>query len=127
MSAASMKKDDDPRAPETIVAGVLGAILVFAIIVGLQALFYTMQDVERGDKVIKVAPEELTRLRAEQTERIGQYRWVDPVAGVATLPIERAMELTVRDQGRLPNATVAPPGAAAGPGGATGTPDRASN
>jgi len=110
---AELKRtDDDPRAPETLVAGVLGAILVFAIIVGLQAFFYTMQENERADKVIKAAPEELTRLRAEQTERIGQYRWVDPVGGIATLPIERAMELTVRDQGRLPRVTVAPPAAA---------------
>ncbi len=83
----------------TIVVTVVGTLLVFVIIVALQAFFYNAQEAERVSKVDSQVPEELARLRAQQLEELHSYRWIDPRKGVVAIPIERAMELIVREQG----------------------------
>lgn len=99
-----MRRNDDPDASATVAFGIVGAILVFVMIVGLQALFYRTQNEELKRKVVAQAPEELSRLVAEQRERLGGYRWVDEKAGVAAIPIDRAMELTTLDYASRGNA-----------------------
>lgn len=108
--------DDDPRAPMTIVVGAFGAVLIFVIILALQTLFFSAQEAERQIKTFG-PPEELSKLRAGQLERLNTYRWVEASKGVASIPIDRAMELVVRDQGRRPI-----PGAGAGAARAGGGP-----
>ena len=39
----------------------------------------------------------LVSVREDETKKATSYAWVDKSAGVVQLPIERAMELTVRD------------------------------
>jgi hypothetical protein len=95
-----MRKNDDPDASAAIVFGIVGAILVFVVIVALQAMFYRMQNEELKKKTTTEAPEELSRLIAEQQEQLNAYRWVNEKAGVAAIPIDRAMEITVRDLSR---------------------------
>jgi hypothetical protein len=94
------ERGGDPQTSSTLVVAVVGAILVFVIIVALQAFFYHSEETERAKKVYAVAPEELARLRATQQEQISTYRWVDRDRRIVAIPIDRAMELTVRDQGR---------------------------
>lgn len=84
---------DDPNVPASAVVGLIGAILLFVIIVGLQALFYRMQDTEMADKVYSQPYGELRQLDADQLERLNSYGWVDQQAGVVHIPIDRAMEL----------------------------------
>jgi hypothetical protein len=103
-----MRRNDDPDASATIAFGIVGAILVFVLIVALQALFYRMQNEEFKKKVVAQAPEDLSRLVAEQQEQLGAYRWVDQKAGVAAIPIDRAMDLTVRELDRARVSQVAP-------------------
>jgi hypothetical protein len=98
------QNQDDPRAPTTLVVAIVGAVLVFAIIVALQAFFYRSEEAERSIKYYAQAPEELARLRAQEQEQLNSYHWVDPARGVVSIPIDRAMELVVRDQGRNPSA-----------------------
>ena len=84
--------------PLTVVVGLVGAILVFVLVVALQALF---QRVERGElerKVVAAPAQELEALRAEQLEALSEYRYVDRAKGIVAIPIERAMELEVRDR-----------------------------
>ena len=111
-------KDGDPRGPMTMVVLAFGSILVFVIILALQALFFNAEEAERRAKTFG-SSEELSKLRATQLDRLHSYRWVDASKGVAAIPIERAMELTVRDQGRNPATTA---GTAPGPGHDAGTP-----
>ena len=42
----------------------------------------------------------LLRLRAEETETLTTYGWVDKPAGVVRIPIERAMALMVEREGK---------------------------
>ena len=92
-------REDDPKAPMTIVITVVGALLVFVIVIALQAFFYNSEEAERGRKVYSEAPEELARLRAQQLEGLRSYRWIDSQKGVVAIPVQRAMELIVREQG----------------------------
>ncbi len=82
-----------PNVPATVAVGVIGAILLFVLVVVLQAVFYRAQEAERQAKVVAVPSEELVQLRSEQEALLGSYRWIDQANGVVGIPIERAMEL----------------------------------
>ena len=118
-----MRETGEPNTTLTAVVGVVFAIVLFALVVFLQAFFYRQEAEEDTRKVVAVAPEELARLKAQQLETLHAYRFVDARAGVVAIPIDRAMELVVRDGGRSPWPAVQPPAAAnAAPGiPATGT------
>jgi hypothetical protein len=55
------------------------------------------------DMAWKATPESrrayLADLRKKQAEQAGAYGWVDRKAGVVQLPLERAMELVVQENG----------------------------
>jgi hypothetical protein len=97
----------------TAVAGVVGAILTFVFIVGIQILFHETQRAEYERQVVSEVPVQLEQLRAQQLERIHTYRMVDSKRGAAAIPIEAAMEMAAREPGVL--------GIARRGGGQTGT------
>jgi len=88
---------EDPNAAMTILVGIVSSILLFAIIVALQALFYEVQDSEVERKMLRQGPAELRILRSDQLEQINTYRWVDQANGVVAIPVDRAMDLMVRE------------------------------
>jgi hypothetical protein len=91
---------DDPNVPLSVVFGLIGAILVFVVIVVLQALFFHMQEAEFERKVYSQPNQELARLRAGQMEILSSYRWIDERSGVVGIPVERAMEKVAAEAGR---------------------------
>lgn len=84
---------DDPNVQKSAVVGIISAIVLFVVIVGLQALFYSMQHDELEAKVYRQSSEELRAVRAQQLEQLNSYGYVDPAAGAVHIPIERAMQL----------------------------------
>lgn len=88
---------DDPNSLSTFVIGIVGAILLFVIIVWLQAVFNQELKAERQAKQVLPRIESLDDFRAKQQAVLHGYGWVDPEAGVVHIPIDRAMELTVRE------------------------------
>ena len=94
-----MSEQEDPRALSVLFVGLFGAVAVFLVVVLLQIVFYRMQEMETAKKVLSMAPEELATLRAKQQAQLNGYGWVDEGAGVARIPVERAMELVA---GELP-------------------------
>ena len=88
---------DDPDVPASAIVGILGAVLLFVIIVALQALFYSMESREFDRKVTGQSYEPLQQLDADQLETLNSYGWVDQQASVARIPINRAMELVVQE------------------------------
>jgi hypothetical protein len=91
----------DPKASSTVVIGVVGALVLVVIVIALQALYYRAEQAEVVRKVYQAAPEEWSRLRAEQEARLHAYRWVDKQKGVVAVPIDRAIELLVRGEAPL--------------------------
>ena len=88
---------DDPNVQKIAMVGVISAIVLFAMIVALQTLFYNVETTEREIKFGYGDPHELARLRTEQLEKLHAYRWIDKAEGVVAIPIDLGMELTVRE------------------------------
>ena len=80
-----------------ITIGVLFFVLVVVLILLVQAWFFQAQTAEYVRKIIEPRAEELASATAEQQESLHSYRVVDPEAGTVAIPIERAMELVVRE------------------------------
>jgi hypothetical protein len=88
---------DDPDVPASAVVGLVSAILLFVIVVALQALFYRMDEGERSRKVYEQPYEALQKLEADQLGTLNSYGWVDQQQGITRIPIERAMALVVAE------------------------------
>ena len=88
---------DDPDVPASAVVGILGAVLLFVIIVGLQGLFYSMEKRELTRKIADDPYEPLKHLDADQRGVLNSYGWVDQKEQIVHIPIHRAMELVVEE------------------------------
>ena len=92
-----MNGRDDVNTLTVAIVGIVGAIMVFVVIVALQVWFYNLQEVETYKKVVSVPPQEYSSLVAEQEAQLNSYRWIDREKGVVAIPIERAAELVVHE------------------------------
>jgi len=79
------------------VAGVVGALVVFLMILALQAWYYNVEQAEMYRKAVAPAAEELSRLTTAQQAQLNSYRMIDPSREIVAIPIDRAMALVVRD------------------------------
>ena len=71
-----MSANGEPKTLWIAVAGIVGAVVVFALIVLLVTLFYNLQDAEVREKVYSQVPQELSRLRSRQLEQLAGPEWV---------------------------------------------------
>jgi hypothetical protein len=90
-------EERDPKSSTTLIVGAVGVILLAVVIILLQVLFYRTTEAERWRKVVSQQPEELRQVQAEQLDQLNSYRWIDEQNGVVAIPIDRAMELVVRE------------------------------
>lgn len=100
-----MTERDDIRTPTLALVGVIGAVVIFAIILLLQVIYFRTTAAQRAADLDRPYAE-LENLTASQQEKLASYRWIDRQKNVAGVPIARAMELTVQDiaDGKLPPA-----------------------
>lgn len=80
-----------------VVAGIVGSVLLFVAVVILQGAFRGTGDGTADSRIAGGGASLASRLHAEQQEAIRRYRWVDRQHGVVAVPIDRALELTVRE------------------------------
>ena len=95
-----MSTSDDINTPVVALVGVVGALVVLVIIVGLMVWFYNLQEIETYKKDISQSPEEISSLVAKQQAQLHSYRWVDAKKKTVSIPIDRAMELVVGELAR---------------------------
>ncbi len=91
---------DAPDVAKIAIIGIVGALILFVIIVGLQALFYDMETKEAARKQVESPPMTVSQLRAQHEEQLTTYRWIDQKAGVVAIPIDRAMKLVVAESSK---------------------------
>ena len=84
---------DDPNVAASAVVGIISAILLFVIIVVLQAYFYSAEQGELERKVYSQPYQVLQQLDANQLELLNSYGWLSEAEGTVHIPIERAMDL----------------------------------
>jgi hypothetical protein len=99
---------EDPLAGPTYIIGLLGAVLLVVIVMGVTALFFNADDEEITRKVVIHDPAELDALRAQQSALLHapphweKYEENDQPITALIIPINQAMELTAEEyaQGR---------------------------
>ncbi len=93
-----MHKDGgDPSTFWTAVIGLVGCILIFVIVVAVQAVFYNQERDEQYRKTILPQLGEVAGLKAGQQEKLHSYAWKNRDEGTVVIPIERAMDLIVQE------------------------------
>lgn len=113
-SQASRANADNINAAAIAMVGFLGIIVVFAIVLILEVIYYRVAASQDEEKSINEPFVELDRMVATQQERLGQYRVVDRRQGIFAIPVDRAMELVVRQYQRPGAAETLPSIPAAG-------------
>ncbi len=88
---------DDVDTPRLAVIGVVGVVLVMLMVLVAEIVYFKMsRDLERERNVLSPI-RELSEYKAEQLERLNRYSVVDAKRGKVTIPIERAMTITLED------------------------------
>src|SRR4026209_1329091 len=111
------------RAPFSTWLGVVCLFALFGLIV-LAIIVPSPRTSDYEETRAKKRMERLKALNEESQKELTTYAWVDKNKGVARIPIDRSMEVTVADLAQKkpapagPIATPAPPAAPAGPQGA---------
>ncbi len=89
------------RKPPTLLYGTIALAAILMVVLGAIALgqwaLFAMQD-EVDRKVLTRPNPELLRLRDREELHLTTYQWVDQKAGIVRIPIDRAIELTLRDR-----------------------------
>jgi hypothetical protein len=112
---ASAVEESEPDTLQIALVGIIGTLLLLTAVAFLQGLYERVQRREVQRKVVDVTPLELQTLRVHQQEVLQATVWVDPAAGAVTIPIDRAMELLVRDPSLRAVPLPLPPAAAPAP------------
>lgn len=96
-SGASAGLDDGLNTPMIAVVGAIIVIFVFAMVIGIQAMFFKVRDDENYNKYVSQPPQEFSSLAVEQQELLNSYHWIDQKQGVVGIPIDLAMQLVVKE------------------------------
>ena len=91
---------DDLNTPKIAVVGFIGAIVVFALIILMQVMFYWTEARQHVVKDIDQPYMEYANLTADQQARLAKYQWMDEKQKIVAIPIRRAMELVVDELSR---------------------------
>lgn len=78
-----------------LTVGGIGTLLLVVLVLGTQAWFRYETLGEAQTKIIAPVSGELQQLQQQQMARLQGGRWVDAQQQTATIPIERAMQLTI--------------------------------
>jgi hypothetical protein len=95
-----MAQYNDVKTSKIALVGVLGSIIVVILVVLLQVIYYHAVAVQFQEKDVDVPLVELQRTVSAQQAKLLQYHWVDQGKGVVAIPIDRAMEIVVREGGK---------------------------
>jgi hypothetical protein len=112
------------RAPFSTWLGIVCLFVLFGLIV-LAVIGPSPRTSDYEETRAKKRMEKLKTLREESQKELTTYAWVDKNKGVARIPIDRAMEVTVADLAQkkpAPAGPIAVPAAPAAPAGALPAP-----
>ena len=97
---------DDLNTPKIAVVGFIGAIVVFALIILMQVMFYWAESQQHLVKDIDQPYLEFANLTADQQAKLAKYQWIDEKKKIVAIPIKRAMELVVDELSHNPPVTL---------------------
>lgn len=83
----------DPPSSSTIIVGIVGTILLLAVVVFAVVLFLNTQYYEDQRKLYTGQPQELADMRFKQRAAISDSHFVDEAAGIIAIPVDDAIGL----------------------------------
>ena len=92
-----MERYNDLNTLKIAVVGLLGALITLAIVLALQVLYYSAANQQFDRKVIQAPTTQSDTLLAEQAVKLTRYDWIDREKKKVMIPIDRAMELVVKE------------------------------
>ena len=92
-----MERHHDLNTLKIAVIGFLAALVTFAVILALQVLYYSAANEQMERKVIQAPTTQSDTLLAEQAVKLTRYDWIDREKRKVMIPIDRAMELVVKE------------------------------
>jgi hypothetical protein len=92
-----MAEPEGLNVPAIATVGAVSVALTTAVVIGVQALYYRYAGAEVERKVIEAPTATADSRIAEQEARLARYSWLQRSDGRTTIPIERAMQLIVRE------------------------------
>jgi hypothetical protein len=95
LDAVLVEHEGDPNAPMVFTVGIVGAILMLALLIFGVVLFQNAQALETENKVFVGKPGELTEQQTLQVAAISQYRYISEPDGIVAIPIDQAIDLFV--------------------------------
>lgn len=81
-----------------VLVGFVSAILTFAIIIAVQAMFYSASRAELVKKDVNVADQLVIEEITKQRQILTGYGWADASKQKVSIPIDRAMEMVVQQE-----------------------------
>ena len=96
VGASARGADADPPSGATSLIGVVGTIIVIALVLGLEALYYFSASAERKEKVYEREYQTRAALHTEQIANLNRFR-LERDSGKAEIPIEVAKDLVLKD------------------------------
>ena len=96
MTTANVEPIDGLDTPALVTSGLVGAVGTFALIIALQVLYLQFEANQQQENRAGVPESTAKSLLAEQRSKINRYGWIDRKNDVVAVPIDRAIELTVR-------------------------------
>jgi hypothetical protein len=109
MEKAKYNFSDDLNTPKIAVVGFISAIVVFALIILMQVMFYWAEARQRLVKDIDQPYLEYANLTADQQAKLAKYQWIDQKEKIVAIPIKRAMRLVVDDLSQKSPASIDAP------------------
>jgi hypothetical protein len=86
--------------PNTVQIGILTVVIVVFVLLSCFAVYYWYvgeREAAHYREVQVPVWQELKDVRAYETERLTQYKYIDKAAGKVQLPVSRAMELLIEE------------------------------
>ena len=92
-----MAMSDEIDTPKLAVVGFVSTIVVLLIVLLVQIWYYQLTHDFSQTRNVQHVDQALARYYVEQEEKLHRLEWADAKAHKVAIPIDRAMELTLRD------------------------------
>ncbi len=88
---------EDVKTSTIALAGLIGAIVTFAMILLLMVIYYRVDNQQTQIKQTDEPPAEWSNLKTAQEGKLASYRWVDPKRRIVAIPIDLAERLVTAE------------------------------
>lgn len=92
-----MERHNDLNTLKIAAVGLLGALITLAVVLALQVLYYSAANEQFERKVIQAPTTQSDHWLTEQAAKLTTYGWIDRQKNKVMIPIDRAMELVVKE------------------------------